>query len=525
MVDVVRHNGAPPVSEDRPSSETEILFPVYYEPPGSSESEPESAGPPMGLPRRLAFLTAVMAVLLVLGATEIALSWSARTRLEDFRLESVALANTLASLLVRAAPTGNVESLTQTMAGWSRHRITESRATVYVFHAGALVPAATSGNEAAGTPDRTGYRALARRATEVHLLGGPDPGWQVVVPLGARPYGVLDVRVSTRRLQDWARLERQRAYLLALLSALLVALGVAVVTAHWVGRPLAAIGRAMAGAHGGTKGSPAAPEIGPPEFRELARRYNRLRDALTAREQESAARAMLLSLEERARSFDRIALVHETTAGFAHEIGTPLNTVSGHLQLLRDDLAAQTNQLAVDRVRLLLAQVDRVAAIVRAALERGTWPRPRVQSTDLTEIVSRMLRFLEPAFSDAGVAARLLPSGPVPATCDPAMVEQILLNLLKNAIEALAPGNSVGVATGTEENMAYIDIFDDGPGLDPTAEAHLFRPFSTTKGTQGTGLGLAVSRRLARTLGGDLVRRPSSQGVRWRLTLPLAEQP
>src|SRR4051812_39430958 len=185
-------------TEPRPASRTRRSLPVFYDPPVGLEPDTESSAPRMGLPRRLAFLTAVMAVLLVLGATEIALSWSARTRLEDFRLESVALANTLASLLVRAAPTGNVESLTQTMAGWSRHRITESRATVYVFHAGALVPAATSGNEAAGTPDRTGYRALARRATEVHLLGGPDPGWQVVVPLGARPYGVLDVRVSTR---------------------------------------------------------------------------------------------------------------------------------------------------------------------------------------------------------------------------------------------------------------------------------------------------------------------------------------
>ena len=63
-----------------------------------------------------------------------------------------------------------------------------------------------------------------------------------MVPLGARPYGVLDVRVSTRRLQDWARLERQRAYFLALISALMVALGVAVLTARWVGQPLAEIG-------------------------------------------------------------------------------------------------------------------------------------------------------------------------------------------------------------------------------------------------------------------------------------------
>src|SRR6478752_1911016 len=133
-------------------------LPVFYDPP--VELEPDELTPaPMGLPRRLAFLTAIMAVLLVLGATEIALSWSARTRLEDFRLESVALANTLASLLVRAAPTGNVESLTQTIAGWSRHRLTESQATVYVAHGTILVPAATSGSGTLNSPDQSAYHA------------------------------------------------------------------------------------------------------------------------------------------------------------------------------------------------------------------------------------------------------------------------------------------------------------------------------------------------------------------------------
>jgi signal transduction histidine kinase len=194
--------------------------------------------------------------------------------------------------------------------------------------------------------------------------------------------------------------------------------------------------------------------------------------------------------------------------------------VSGHLQLLRDDLSAQEDEAAADRVRLLLAQVDRLAGIVRAALERGAWPKPYIQKIDLTELANRMLQFLEPAFTDAGVTARLISSAPVFAICDPAMVEQILLNLLKNAIEALSPGNLVQVSTEQNTTEACIEVFDDGPGLDAEAQARLFRPFSTTKGPQGTGLGLAVSRRLARTLGGDLLHLASSRGVRWRLVLP-----
>jgi signal transduction histidine kinase len=232
---------------------------------------------------------------------------------------------------------------------------------------------------------------------------------------------------------------------------------------------------------------------------------------------------MLLSLEERARGFDRLTLLQETATGFAHEIGTPLNTLSGHLQLLRDDLALQQDDAGVNRIRLLLDQVDRMAGIVRAALERGSWPRPSLQRVDLTEISSRMLLFLEPAFTDAGVTARLQSSRAVFAACDPGMVEQILLNLLKNAIEALGPGNQVQVTTAAQRDQAVIEISDDGPGLDREAESRLFQPFSTTKGTHGTGLGLAVSRRLARTLCGDLVHVPSSQGVRWRLALPAAE--
>ncbi len=109
------------------------------------------------------------------------------------------------------------------------------------------------------------------------------------------------------------------------------------------------------------------------------------------------------------------------------------------------------------------------------------------------------------------------------ATCDPAMVEQILLNLLKNAVEALPEGGTVTIATGHADHNAFIDVHDDGPGLDDEAASSLFRPFSTTKGPAGTGLGLAVSRRLARMLGGDLVHVPSARGVRWRLTLPVEE--
>jgi len=301
-----------------------------------------------------------------------------------------------------------------------------------------------------------------------------------------------------------------------------VALGVLFLTRWWVTRPLEALAGAMEQAHGGVAGSPAAPEVGAQEFRQLARRYNALRAALSDRQRETEAQGALLALEERAKALDRLALLDEMSAGFAHEIGTPLNTVGGHLQLLRDDLAAIAPPAAVERIQLLLGQVDRLARIVRAQLDRGSWPVPQPRRVELREVGARMLQFLEPTLTRAGIVARLEDGAAVDAWCDPQMVEQVLLNLLKNAVEAMPRGGRVTLCVGGDEGRALLDVLDSGPGLAPEMQQQLFNPFATTRaGKGGTGLGLAVSRRLARAMGGDLEYLPTSAGTAWRLSLPM----
>jgi two-component system NtrC family sensor kinase len=482
----------------------------------------------LGLAARLAILTALLAVALVLAGNQIALTWSQRVHLDEDRREATSIATTLASYLESVAPTGDLDSLTAAFASWDRSDISGADASVYVLLGDNLVPINAADNPAPPSPDTLCIAAVTQHTMQVDFRQRPDAAWRIAVPLGeTAPYGVLRVTVPTQELADLAA-ERRRTYLLAIASALLVALSVAWLTARWVGRPLGELGRAMAEAHGGAGPAPSAMEIGPREFRHVARRYNDLLRALTDRERESEARAALLALEERARGYDRLAVTAETAAELAHEIGTPLSTMRGHVQLLRDDLIATGQASSVDRITSLLAQLDRVTAIVRAGLERGRWPKPSVTSINPTEVAGRLLRFLEPSFEQARVKAELAENrstsgAPVLAQCDPALVEQILLNLIKNAIEALPPGGHVRLATGAEHGTAYVLVADDGPGLSPEARAYLFDPFTTTKGSGGTGLGLVVSRRLARALGGELAHVPSERGTHWRLTLPLAE--
>jgi len=481
----------------------------------------------MGLPRRLAIIAACIAAVLVLVTTEVSLALSARSRLEDLRLEALAVASTLADYLDRAAPTGDRGDLEAALADWGGLRLRQTAAAVFVPVRGGqfeLSASTDSLEQHELTPaDR---RAIVEHRQLVWQEKGDRPAWHVAQPLGGRSRitGLLSLRISTTQLQEWASDERRRGYLLALVAASVLAAGIAWLTSRWVGTPLQALGAAMAGAYAGARLAPAAPELGPREFRGVARRYNELRTALAERERESEARAALLALEERARGLERLALVDEASASFAHEIGTPLNTMNGHFQLLREDLRELGASAAIHRVDLVLGQVERVAGIVRAWQGRGSWPRPALQHLDLSRVARHMLEFMEPSFA-AGRIAASLDDGAVPPVAgrgDPELVEQILLNLFKNAMDAMPDGGALHVATGSDGRTVWLTVTDTGAGISEAVKQQLFHPFTTTKGPLGTGLGLTLSRRLARSLGGDLVHEPTAAGTRWRLTLPVA---
>jgi signal transduction histidine kinase len=482
----------------------------------------------MGLPRRLAIFAACMAALLVLVVTEVSLALSERSRLDDIRLEAQAIASTLADYLNRAAPTGDPAALDAALAAWAGLHLRQTWAAVFTRdRAGhvAFAAATDSLEEPELTPEDR--QAIGGGQERVWQEQGEHPAWHVAEPLGTakKITGLLTLRISTARLYDWARSERRRSYLLAMLAAVLLAAGIAWLTSRWVGIPLNALGEAMAGAYAGARLAPTAPELGPSEFRALARRYNELRSALAERERESEARGALLALEERARGLERLALVDEASASFAHEIGTPLNTMNGHFELLREDLRASGSDQAARRIDLVLGQVERVAGIVRAWLTRGAWPRPAPRQVDLRQVARRMLDFLEPSLAAAGVTASVKDEGttPVRAMGDSELIEQVLLNLIKNAIEALSPGGHITLAAGDDPRGSWLTVTDDGPGMSAEVKEQLFNPFATTKGPLGTGLGLTVSRRLARALGGDLAHEPTPTGTRWRLTLPSPE--
>jgi signal transduction histidine kinase len=141
---------------------------------------------------------------------------------------------------------------------------------------------------------------------------------------------------------------------------------------------------------------------------------------------------------------------------------------------------------------------------------------------DLLEVASRVARFIEPTARAGAVTVTITPpdGAPPQAKGDVGFVEHIVLNLLKNAIEALPAGGRVTLRVAALDAGAALEVLDDGPGLAAEAQARLFTPYATTKGAAGSGLGLVVSQRLARAQSGELTLVPSARGAHWRLVLP-----
>ncbi|SIT00489.1 His Kinase A (phospho-acceptor) domain-containing protein [Roseivivax lentus] len=252
-----------------------------------------------------------------------------------------------------------------------------------------------------------------------------------------------------------------------------------------------------------------------------------LRAAIRQRAHMRAAerRAELSGLETRLAHASRVNALGEMASGMAHELTQPLTAILAQAQAARH-LARRG-----DTDRLAVALDDVVDQTRRASgiLERlRTWTRPqqrRPEEVDLRDCVRVAQTLL--ADQAAAVGARLtqrLPATGVAVLADRVELEQVLFNLIKNALDAVAGvagPREVTISLTIQASMAQLDVGDTGHGIPEDIRHRLFTPFLTTR-EDGTGLGLVLSQRLIERAGGDLVAVDVARGALFRITLPLA---
>jgi PAS domain S-box-containing protein len=234
--------------------------------------------------------------------------------------------------------------------------------------------------------------------------------------------------------------------------------------------------------------------------------------------------------EEVFRNTERLISLGELSARVAHEIRNPLTGVRTTVQFVASKLRAGDSRR--DDLHDVLKELDRIEQIITDLLLFARPQAARPVPTDLREVVEKVLDNLARRLEDASVEVEreLDPDPPVPQVfVDPDMAQQVVLNLVINAIQAMPEGGTLRASIGlrrTRYKKAYVDvsITDSGPGIPGDVKEKIFDPFFTTR-SMGTGLGLSISLQIAREHGGNLTARNLTQGATFRFSLPVPLPP
>ncbi|CAH2030694.1 sensor histidine kinase [Trichlorobacter ammonificans] len=270
---------------------------------------------------------------------------------------------------------------------------------------------------------------------------------------------------------------------------------------------------------------------GTSELARLAASFNEMSAALLQKQQEvsshvaaleQANRELELAREEAVRA-EKMASVGLLAAGTAHEIGSPLASIMGYAEILAAEAAPDSPQ--ADYHRRILDGCDRIDRIVRGLLEYARPRSPACEEIDAGELAGRTVELLQHQgmFKQCRVDVRHGASLPR-IFLDPHQVQQVLINLLINAHDAMPEGGTlrVSVESAALGQGVRIEVADSGAGIPPQLLERIFDPFFTTKEPgRGTGLGLAISTGIAQGLGGRItVRSQPGNGSCFTLWLP-----
>ncbi len=224
-------------------------------------------------------------------------------------------------------------------------------------------------------------------------------------------------------------------------------------------------------------------------------------------------------LEIRAQLQEKLAAIGQLGAGIAHEIRNPLASLSGSIQVLRDEIPVNENTEKL--VKIILRETDRLQVLTQNFLDYAKPSQSRAEDVDINSI----LESLKVLISNSEVFTRKNPKLIIPYVensichCDPKQLEQILWNLVKNAVEAVPAGGEVEVNVRQQGEQRIFEVRDSGPGIPLEHQKKVFDPFFTTKST-GTGLGLSLVYQMVKSHGGQVRVESKISGTTFTVEIP-----
>ncbi len=360
-------------------------------------------------------------------------------------------------------------------------------------------------------------------------------------PASQQILGVLDTNLSLAKADVQLAESSRRMVVYTACALLLIALLSWFFIWQVVGRPVKALQsgteRLAAGDLGYQIDVQSKDEIG-----ELARSFNAMSSQLKAEHNENVAwtRTLEQRVEQKTRELKRahehalhtekMASIGKMAAVLAHEINNPLSGILTYAKLLRkwidsEDGGRSRHGEIDDSLDLIASESRRCGDLVKNLLTFSRTTPMNLQPTNLNEVIDRALRLIQHHLDLAGIQVQteLAPDLPL-VMCDGAHIEQVLLALMMNALDAMPQGGNLWLTTKlcAEDNAVRVIVRDDGCGIPAEILSRLFEPFLTTKESgRGVGLGLAISRSILERHNGTIdVQSEVGRGTTFSVTLP-----
>ena len=316
---------------------------------------------------------------------------------------------------------------------------------------------------------------------------------------------------------DWAASQQRRNILTVAISAA-VAMGIALLIMLWSARTLRPLTQLTVGVKSLRGGAYQTVDVeSRNELGVLAAEFNQMVGALKERDV-ALERAHQTAIES-----ERLATIGRMTSQITHEIRNPLSSIALNIELLQEELQTEhpSSSEAVSTARNITREIDQLTDITEEYLQFARLPAPNKSLEDLNEMIRQLLQFHSHELTQAGVDVVLELDEDLPTVeVDEGQLRQAVLNLVRNAREAMTGGGELRVGTRLCDDNVLVTIHDEGVGIPPDVRERVFDPFFTTK-SQGTGLGLPSTRQIITQHGGEIrVWSTKGEGTTFTVSLP-----
>jgi two-component system NtrC family sensor kinase len=274
------------------------------------------------------------------------------------------------------------------------------------------------------------------------------------------------------------------------------------------------------------------------EITELCREMNAMARQLikTKKELLTETEARVAAIDQ-LRHAERLATLGKLSSGMAHELGTPLNVVSGRAKMIASDEMPRAE--VVENATIIVQQTERIATIMRQMLDYARRRQPHHVLVDFKQLVSQVFGMLKSSAEKQGVVLSCEAEGQIPQIAvDPTQIQQVMINMVMNGIQAMANGGTLSVSLRRERcrpqdkpalpeaDYLAVQVMDEGEGIAPANLALIFDPFFTTKSVgKGTGLGLSIAHGIIQEHNGWItVNSEMNKGSCFTIYLPLQAQ-